>query len=108
MQLSVKNRMVLFALINGATGDLNTLRAIRKFKQDIMITQEEKEALELKTENGSITWNVEKDQAVEVVVDPLVHKVIVNKLVAMNTANPPLLQDYHVEVYELFVEGTNG
>jgi len=45
MQFSVQERLVLSGLLVGIKGSLETLRAVRKFKDDVVFFPEETEAI---------------------------------------------------------------
>jgi len=84
MLLSVKERLVLLQAIPPQTGNLTTLRIVRKLREDLSFSEEEHGELGLRVEGGQITWDGEAQKSKEIEIGEVAHQIIVDNLRALN------------------------
>jgi len=108
MELAVLERMVLFNVIP-KEGDIFTVKLVRKLREAIAFSEEEKTLLELepaKDEEGKLTggmvWDEDKDPNKPVKFGPKMFVIIGDVLRKMNEEKK--LTPAHVSLYEKFVE----
>jgi len=112
MKLAVHERIVLFMLLP-ATGQIDTLKALRVLREELVLSEEEIEAVEynvidLGGGKAATTWNQEKAKDTSILpekdieVNGLMHSLIVSILKKMADANPCELKDTHVELWDKF------
>ena len=102
MEFSIKNRLVLLATLP-ASGSIDSLRILRKLREDLSFSEEEHTAFNLKgDENGAFKWDMaaEKPKAVE--VGAKAAEIIKKALEALNKKEA--LTDNHVELWDRFCE----
>ena len=72
-ELNVKHRLILLQLLIGAHSDIKTIRAVKKLREELVLSPEEIEHLEFKNvSEHNFSWDVEKDIPVSFEIDPLV------------------------------------
>jgi hypothetical protein len=107
MELAAQERMIVLHILP-PTGDITTLKALRVFKEDLVLSEEEVKSIDYEVEekDGQILskWNLAKGKELikDVDVPPVLHVLIKKSLEDMATAEPPTLEDKHIELWDKF------
>lgn len=98
MRLSVLERVMLFNLLP-REGNFATLRAVRRLREAISLTDEERKVFGVRVDGDTVTW--ERSEPKEVAISESDTELIVQRLKALDVAEK--LTDQHYELYERFV-----
>ncbi len=100
MELKISERIMLGAMLAPIAADVVTLRIVRQLQEELSFSDEEAEALELTTENGRVTWNLNVPQSKEFEFKPTALRIIQDQLKRANATKSLTLQQ--LGLYEKF------
>ncbi len=108
MKLLIKERLVLFNILP-KEGDFTTLKALRKLKEELSISDQEKAELNFSAENTlqgvTFNWDNSKDTGKEIEIKGTLLTTIIETLSGLNKQKK-LTEDF-MTVYEKFI-GEDG
>lgn len=101
MILSIKERLVLNMVMEQQSGRYDTLKLVRKLREDLSFSEDEIKKVSLRTEDGGFKWDgeIEKDISLSDVMLGVIKKQF-EKL----DREERLMED-HLEIYGKFMEG---
>jgi len=102
MLLSVRQRIVLLQLIPPQSGNLTTLRIVRKLREDLSFTEEEHKKFDMRPEDDGVAWDAELAEPKEVEIGEVAHGIIVDNLKMMNQRE--VLPEDCLDIIHLFPE----
>ena len=102
MLLSIRQRIVLLQLIPPQSGNLTTLRIVRKLREDLSFTEEEHKKFDMRPEGDGIAWDAELAQPKEIEMGEVAHRIIIDNLKAMNKRG--VLPEDCLDIIDLFPE----
>lgn len=102
MKLTVLERLTLLGSLP-EKGDFTTLRIVRKLREDLSFAEEEHERLELKQQDGRISWNPVVDgDGKEVEIGEKANDVVVESLKKLDKEKQLTAQ--HISLCEKFLK----
>jgi hypothetical protein len=103
IKLDIMERVVLFNLLP-KEGNFMTLKTLRQAKEKIGLDPKEIKDAKVKqnVENGTLTWDADKDPHKEIEINRDVKKIIVDALEKLDKDGK--LNDQHITLFEKFVE----
>ena len=102
MLFSVEERLLMLHILP-KQGNYATLKMVREFREELSLTEDEHESLDLKEENGSFSWNTAAVVPKEIEVSAFRRKLIVDALTQLDEQDK--LTEDHIPLYERFVNG---
>lgn len=84
MELGVKDRVVLLAVLAGCEGNLTELRVLRELQSELSFSDEEIISLGLESDEGRTAWKPEAEQSKEIEFGDAAKGIIVRKLKELN------------------------
>jgi len=99
MQLRVADRLVLLNSIP-ATGDITTLKIVRKLREQLSFTEKEHSELKFKEEASHVFWNTEADTPKDINIGPKAAQIVSDALQLLNKQKK--LTEDHLPVWEMF------
>ena len=101
MKLSIKERLVLNMIMEKQAGRYDTLKLLRKFREDLSFTEEEIKDINLQSVDGQgFKWDKELDK--DVPIGDTVMGVIKNQFQKLDREER-LMED-HMDLYSKFME----
>ncbi len=100
MELKIAERIMLGAMLAPIAADVVTLRIVRQLQEELSFSEEEAGALELKTENGRVTWNLDAPQSKEFEFKPTALRIIQEQLRKASATKSLTLQQ--LDLYDKF------
>ena len=100
MELKISERIMLGAMLTPIAADVVTLRIVRQLQEELSFSDEEAEALELKTEDGRVTWKLDAPQSKEFEFKPATLRIIQEQLRKASASKSLTLQQ--LGLYEKF------
>lgn len=103
MEFNIQQRIILLGLLprERIQGDLRTIRSLKAFRNDLIISEDEIKALNFKDKgNGRFSWDNEKDVPVEIEVNKEVYAKIVERLHEL--IQDKEVKEYHLEFFDRF------
>lgn len=102
-KLNLNERLVLIGILPPES-NIVTLKAIRKLKEDVGITDEDSKKYEIKVDSqtGAVNWNKKGNKEIEFEIGELAEIEIKKALEELN--NKKKLKEFHISIYEKFVE----
>ena len=102
MKLEVHERIVLLELLP-KEGDYAGMKAIRRAREMIGFTPEERDFFELRNDGGQIQWNTLRasEKIGDIPVDEYITNLIRDALSALNKKKG--LEDKHMSLFEKFI-----
>lgn len=104
MEFTVKERLVLAALVAGQTGNISRLRILRRLAEAFSFSEEEFEKFDLQLTgeppNQRYAWRQDRQELKEIEIGDEARKIIVERLKELN-AKGQLLDD-HLDVIDRF------
>ena len=100
MELKIAERIMLGAMLAPLAADVVTLRIVRHLQEEFSFSEEEAEALELKTEDGRVTWNLDVPQTKEFEFKPAALRIIQEQLRKASASKSLTLQQ--LDLYDKF------
>jgi hypothetical protein len=104
MKLNVLERLVVASLLP-EVGSFVNLKLVQKAKESLSFSDPEHKDLNfVQNDNGSVSWNTEKDVEVEFELGDVVIGMVADALKALDDNEK--LEARHFSLYEKFVENT--
>jgi len=101
MKLSVHERLLLLNLLP-ATGDITSIKLLRKAKEDLSFNEKENKDLGFVQDGEMLRWNSEKGNVEkDVTIGDIITELIKTELKKMNEEKK--LTDQHISIYEKFI-----
>ena len=101
MKLSVHERLLLLNLLP-ATGDITSIKLLRKVKEDLSFNEKENKDLGFVQDGEMLRWNSEKGNVEkDVTIGEIITELIKTELKKMNEEKK--LTDQHISIYEKFI-----
>ena len=101
MKLSVHERLLLLNLLP-ATGDITSIKLLRKAKEDLSFNEKENKDLGFVQDGEILRWNSEKGNVEkDVTIGDIITELIKTELKKMNEEKK--LTDQHISIYEKFI-----
>jgi len=101
MKLSVHERLLLLNLLP-ATGDITSIKLLRKVKEDLSFNEKENKDLGFVQDGEILRWNSEKGNVEkDVTIGEIITELIKTELKKMNEEKK--LTDQHISIYEKFI-----
>ena len=101
MILSTKERLVLSMIMEQQAGRFDTLKLLRKFREDLSFSEAEIKEINLRTEDGTgFRWD--KEAKKDVSIDDIVMDMIRKQFQKLDREEK-LMED-HMDLYTKFVE----
>lgn len=102
MKLNVSERVTLLSCLP-EQGDFVTLKIVRKLREALAFDEDEISRMNVKQDDGRITWNPAADEGKDVVVGEKAHDIVSDCLRKLDQEKKLTAQ--HCSLYELFVVG---
>jgi len=111
MKMAVKDRILLMGMLPAA-GNIQTLKMLRELREALSFSEEDGKAIDVRVEPGEggqirTMWDAAKAEALpekDIEVNGVLHALVVDLLKKMAEADPPTLEDQHIELWDLFCE----
>jgi len=101
MKLLVHERLLLLNLLP-ATGDITSIKLLRKVKEDLSFNEKENKDLGFVQDGEMLRWNSEKGNVEkDVTIGEIITELIKTELKKMNEEKK--LTDQHISIYEKFI-----
>jgi len=101
MKLSVHERLLLLNLLP-ATGDITSIKLLRKAKEDLSFNEKENKDLGFVQDGEILRWNSEKGNVEkDVTIGEIITELIKTELKKMNEEKK--LTEQHISIYEKFI-----
>jgi len=101
MKLSVHERLLLLNLLP-ATGDITSIKLLRKAKEDLSFNEKENKDLGFVQDGEMLRWNSEKGNVEkDVTIGEIITELIKTELKKMNEEKK--LTEQHISIYEKFI-----
>ena len=102
MELGVKDRVVLLAVLSGAEGNLTEVRVLRELQNEVSFSDEEIVSLGLQSDKGRTVWDPDTEQVKDVEFGEAAKGIIVRKLKELNRQGQ--LTADHLDLVDKFPE----
>ena len=99
MQLNVGERILLLNVIPPAEGPYRLLQAVRKLRQELGFTAEEKSDLGIVVTPDKVSWDPEKNPVKDIEIG-----MTVEEFISKSILSAPSLKEEHMEFYSRFVK----
>ena len=101
MKLLVHERLLLLNLLP-ATGDITSIKLLRKVKEDLSFNEKENKDLGFVQDGEMLRWNSEKGNVEkDITIGEIITELIKTELKKMNEEKK--LTDQHISIYEKFI-----
>lgn len=100
MTLGVKERILLFGLLP-ATGDITSLRILRQLREQIALSEEENQRLNIRQSGSTFQWDPAGDQPKEIEIGPKAHSIIAGALKSLSDSGQLTID--HIDLYDRFI-----
>jgi hypothetical protein len=108
MKMAVTERILLMSMLP-VTGDIQTLKMLRELRESLSFSEEEGKEINVRVEQDEdqirTMWDGSKAAAMEpkeIEVNGVMKALVVKILQEMANADPPTLEDKHIELWDLF------
>jgi hypothetical protein len=100
MVFTIGERIYMLTNLPPAEGRLTGIRAMRKFKEELSISEEEVKEVAYKEVSGKAYWNPLLDKGKDIEVSDFVKGLLLEAFTKMEQANPPRLKEEFVGLYD--------
>ena len=101
MKLLVHERLLLLNLLP-ATGDITSIKLLRKVKEDLSFNEKENKDLGFVQDGEMLRWNSEKGNVEkDITIGEIITELIKTELKKMNEEKK--LTEQHISIYEKFI-----